>query len=128
MDRSKIDRKEVFNSYLRSSENQSISKEMIIHGPRWATIFDGYFSNSEIAQPLVKAVEQAIDATHAEAVADIGGGTGFILKELLRRGLKGVRLVDVDASPKQLSACNDDRIVALQASADKGEQGANSGL
>ncbi len=119
MDRLKIDRKEVFNSYLHSSENQSISKEMIIHGPRWATIFDGYFSNSEIAQPLVKAVERAIDATRPEVVADIGGGTGFILAELLRRCLQDVRLVNVDASPKQLSVCNDDRIITLQAPADK---------
>ncbi len=112
-------RKEVFNSYLCSSENQSVSKEMVIHGQRWSTIFDGYFSDPEIARPLLDAVERTIDATRAEVVADIGGGTGFILEELQRRGLKDVRLMNVDASPKQLSACNDDRIIALQASADK---------
>ncbi len=114
----RIDGKDVLNLFLCSSETQSFSKEMVIHGQRWSTIFDGYFSDPEIARPLVEAVERAIDATRAEVMADIGGGTGFILEELLR-GLKGVRLVNVDASPKQLSVCNDDRIITLQVSADK---------
>ncbi len=100
-------------------ENQSVLKELAVHGPRFASLFDGYFSNPDVARPLVEAVERAIDASRPEVVADLGGGTGFILEELLRRGLQGVRLVNVEVSPKQLSVCNDDRIVILQATIDK---------
>lgn len=102
-----------------SPENKSVSKEISVHGQRFASIFDGYFSNPEVARPLVEAVQRAIDAEHPQVVADLGGGTGFILKELLQRGLQGVRLVNVEASPKQLTACTDIRIVPLQLSVDR---------
>ncbi len=104
-------------------ENQSVLKELAVHGPRFASLFDGYFSDPDTARPLVEAVERAIDSTRPGVVADLGGGTGFILSELLRRGLQGVRLVNVEISSKQLSACNDDRIAILQISADKVTRG-----
>jgi SAM-dependent methyltransferase len=86
---------------------------MRVHGSRFASIFNGYFSDPDIARPLVEAVRKAMDVTHPEVVADLGGGNGFILEELLKRSLQGVRLVNVEASPKQLSACADGRIVPL---------------
>lgn len=101
------------------SENKSVSKEIKVHGRRFNSIFDGYFSDPEVARPLVEVVRRAIDDTHPQVVADLGGGTGFILEELLRRGLQGVRLVNVEASPKQLAACNDGRIVPLPTSVDR---------
>jgi predicted TPR repeat methyltransferase len=67
----------------------------------------------------VDAVERAIDAARPDVVADLGGGTGFILEELLKRGLQGVRLVNVEVSPKQVAVCKDDRIITLRASMDK---------
>lgn len=100
-------------------ENQSVLNELAVHGPRWSSLFDGYFSNPDTARPLVEAIERAIGATQPDVVADLGGGTGFILEELLRRGLQGTRLVNVDVSPKQLAVCDDDRIDVLQASADR---------
>lgn len=100
-------------------ENQSVLKELSVHGPRFASLFDGYFSNPDVAKPLVDAAERAINITRPDVVADLGGGMGFILAELLKHGLQGVRLVNVEVSPKQLSACNNDRIVILQASIDK---------
>jgi SAM-dependent methyltransferase len=112
-------RKEAINSDFSSFENQSVSKEMIVHGPRFASVFGGYFSNPDIARPLVETVQKAIDATHPQVVADLGGGTGFVLVELLRRCLQGVKLVNVEASPKQLAACTDGRIVPLPASVDR---------
>jgi SAM-dependent methyltransferase len=112
-------RKKGINSDFSSFENQSISKEMKVHGRRFASIFDGYFSDPEIARPLVQAVQRIIEVTHPQVVADLGGGTGFILKELLRRGLQGVKLVNVEASPKQLAVCTDSRIVPLSASVDQ---------
>jgi SAM-dependent methyltransferase len=90
---------------------------MHIHGRRWETIHGGYFSDPETARPLVEAILQAIDQSHPNAIADLGGGTGIILKELLeRRALPGVRLVNVDISPLQLQECQDERITPLQAS------------
>lgn len=102
-----------------SDEERSVRREMIIHGQRFNAIFDGYFSDPEVARPLVEAVERAINSTHPSVVADLGGGTCFILRELLRRGLQGIRLVNVDISPKQLAICEDDRIVVLQTSLDR---------
>lgn len=116
-DRLKANKEATQPDYLL--ENKSVSKEMGVHGSRFASIFNGYFSDPDIARPLVEAVRKAMDVTHPKAVADLGGGTGFILKELLRSGLKGVMLVNVDASPKQLAACTDGRIVPLPASIDR---------
>jgi trans-aconitate methyltransferase len=115
-------------------EEQSVKKEMNVHGQRWGTIFGNYFSDSEAARPLVEAILQAIEQSHPAVVADLGGGTGFILKELLKRhSLPGVRLVNVDVSPSQLSECKDSRIVLLQTSVAKItrqelQAGANSSL
>jgi SAM-dependent methyltransferase len=90
---------------------------MRVHGRRWETIQGGYFSDPEAARPLVEAILGAIDLSRPAVVADLGGGTGFILKELLRRRtMPGVRLVNVDISPLQLQECQDDRITLLQAS------------
>ena len=99
-------------------EKQSIYREEGIHGARWRTLHDGYFSNPEVAFPLLDVIEKVIDISHPAVIADMGGGTGFILGELLRRlNLPGVRLANVDISQKQLSTCNDKRISLVQASA-----------
>ncbi len=114
-----VDRGDALKSRISISHEDSVRKELVVHSQRWASIFDGYFSDPEAARPLVEAVERAIDASRSVVAADLGGGTGFILKELLRRGLKGVRLVNVDVSEKQLAAHNDCRIVLLRASVDR---------
>jgi len=106
-------------SHRSIGDEESVQKELEVHGQRWASIFDGYFSDPEVARPLVEAVERAIDASRPAVVADLGGGTGFVLEELLRRGLRGIRLVNVDVSEKQLGVCEERRIVPLRASADK---------
>jgi SAM-dependent methyltransferase len=99
------------------TQEQSVEKEMRVHGRRWETIHGSYFSDPEAARPLVEAICHAIDLSHPNVVADLGGGTGFVLKELLkRRALPGIRLVNVDISPLQLQECQDDRISLLQAS------------
>ncbi len=102
-----------------ASDSRSISKEMIVHGARFASIFDGYFSSPDIARPLVEAVRRAADASRPRVLADLGGGTGFVLSELLRGGLQGVRLVNVEASTKQLAACSDGHIVHMPVSIDR---------
>jgi SAM-dependent methyltransferase len=101
-----------------TSEEESVKREMKIHGQRWESFHHRYFSDPKVAEPLTEAIFRAIEAAHPDVVADLGGGTGFLLKELLRRRpLPGVRLVDVDVSDRQLSACNDERIERLETSA-----------
>ena len=101
-----------------TSEEDSLRREMKIHGQRWGSFHHRYFSDPEVAEPLTAATHSAVDAVRPDTIADLGGGTGFLLKELLRRRpLPGVRLVDVDVSDRQLSACNDGRIERLFASA-----------
>ncbi len=101
-----------------TSEEESVRREMKIHGKRWGSFHHRYFSDPEVSEPLTSAILSAVNAARPEVIADLGGGTGFLLRELLRRQpLEGVRLVDVDVSEMQLSACNDGRIELLAASA-----------
>jgi len=82
-----------------SLEEEAVRREAQVHGARWEGLHHRYFSDSKVAEPLTAAILEAVDASRPDVVADLGGGTGFILKELLRRNpLEGVRLVDVDAS------------------------------
>jgi len=97
-----------------ATAEQSVMRELGVHGQRWAEVFDGYFSDANAAGPLLDAVEKAIEVGKPDALADLGGGTGFLLAQLLRRGLLTVRLVDVDLSEKQLSVCANGGIVKLQ--------------
>lgn len=100
------------------SEEESVRREMKIHGTRWGSFHHHYFSDPEVAEPLTEAIFRAIEAARPDVIADLGGGTGFLLRELLRRRpLPGVWLVDVDVSDRQLAACNDERIERLAASA-----------
>ncbi len=89
------DKKRLKKSH-RIGYEKPVRKELGVHGQRWASIFDGYFSDPEAARPLVDAVERAIDASRPTVAADLGGGTGFVLAELLRRGLMGFRLVNAE--------------------------------
>jgi len=116
-----IDTKDANDGWVAvSNKEQSVSKENGIYGSRWNTIHNGYFSDSKVAFPLIEVIKRAIKANHPNVVADLGGGTGFILKELLKhQELSNMRLVNVDISPLQLSECVDDRISYLQASVDQ---------
>lgn len=99
-------------------KEDSVLREARVHGARWEGFHHRYFSDPQVAEPLTAAILQAVEASRPDVIADLGGGTGFILKELLRRRpLEGVRLVDVDISEAQLSACDDGRIERLAASA-----------
>ncbi len=98
-------------------EKRSIHKEESVHGERWSTIHNGYFSDAVVASPFLDAIEKIINISHPGAIADLGGGTGFILSELHRRlELPGIRLFNVDISPEQLSINYDKQIGRIQTS------------
>ncbi len=83
-----IDQGKALKSCISISHEDFVRKELVVHGQRWASIFDGYFSDPIVARSLVEAVERAIEASCPAVVADLGGGTGFVLAELHRRGQK----------------------------------------
>lgn len=100
-------------------KKQAVPKEECIYGNRWNTIHNNYFSDPKVASPLIEVIKNAIKTNQPHVIADLGGGTGFILKELSKQKEISSRLVNVDSSPLQLSECIDERIINLQASVDK---------
>ena len=82
-----------------------VARERSVQGRAWDKVHLGYFSDSEAADVLVETILRRAEESRPEAVADIGGGTGFILGELARRGLDpGIGLVNLDISRDQLAA------------------------
>lgn len=76
-----------------------------MQGAAWDSVHLGYFSDPESADVLVETVLETVDRVRPVLIADLGGGTGFILGELARRGLDPrVGLLNLDLSPAQLAA------------------------
>lgn len=86
-------------------------REGVVYGPRWEKVHGGYFADPAVARPLIAAVLRAWRETPAATIADLGGGTGFILRELARRPLlRDVRLVNVEPAARQAGWRRDERI------------------
>jgi SAM-dependent methyltransferase len=100
------------------SIDPQVAREMEVHGLKWRTIHGGYFADPKVARPLILALRKAIVASSASVVVDLGGGTGFFLRELLKHyQYPGVRFIDLDVSERQLDEEDDPHITCLQASA-----------
>ena len=85
-----------------------VGKEANIHGKEWNALHDGYFSDPAVAAPLIEKVRDAIPISKPEVIVDLGGGTGFLLRELIRNNIAaGIQLVNLDVSPKQLEVVSD---------------------
>ena len=94
-----------------------VGKEANIHGKEWNAFHDGYFSDPAVAAPLVEKVREAVSISKPEVIVDLGGGTGFLLRELVRNHIaSGIRLVNLDVSPKQLAMVSDGQIRTIQRS------------
>ena len=95
-----------------------LRNEMTVHGRRWCTIHDGYFADHDVALPFLDAISREILTFKPSVVADLGGGTGFILSELIKRHARAsIRYVNVDISAEQLSECRYRNIHSLRISA-----------
>ena len=82
-----------------------IEREKSVQGRAWDSVHLGYFSDPGTAAGLVGAIVRRAVKSRPETIADLGGGTGFILSELARKGLDpGINLVNLDVSPAQLAA------------------------
>jgi SAM-dependent methyltransferase len=91
-----------------------VGKEASIYGKEWNALHDGYFSDPAIAAPLIQKVRGAISISKPDIIADLGGGTGFLLRELICNNIaSGIELVNLDVSPKQLEMVSDKQIRTL---------------
>ena len=93
-----------------------IGKEMGIHGARWHALHGCYFSDPSIASFLLERVAEVAITSRPDILIDLGGGTGFLLAELVNRGFvdAGLRLVNLDCSERQLAVASDKGICCLR--------------
>jgi len=97
-----------------------IATERRIYGSAWGAVHGGYFSDPKAAAVLVRGLCAAARALSPDAVADLGGGTGFILGLLAgQRVFSRARLIDVDRSGAQLGACLHSRVCHLNRTAQR---------
>ena len=94
-----------------------IEIEQVVHGQRWGSFHNGYFSDPAIASPLVNAALNVLAKAPADVVVDLGGGTGFLLSQLAAQGAGATAaLVNVDCSEAQLAMAGKAGISAVHAS------------
>jgi len=85
----------------------STSNEKKLYGETWNEVYGGYFADPEVAAPLIDSILLAADECAPAVIADLGGGTGFVLSQVAGRmgGPRPVRLVCVDVAREQLDDC-----------------------
>jgi hypothetical protein len=94
-----------------------IKRESHVHGKSWEKQGLGYFSDSLIAKDYVAAIMRVASSFKPSAIADLGGGTGFILEELIKAGIdEKIRLIIIDESEPQLCVCKHPRITPMNGS------------
>ncbi len=85
--------------------DEQINREINTHGQQWNSMHDGYFSDSLIAIPFIEKISHYLSGYDAEVIVDLGGGTGFILHELIAKGSTvNMISVNLDYSTTQLEA------------------------
>ncbi len=83
---------------------ENLGPEQAVHGSAWGRMHGGYFSDPEVARPLVEAVCEVQAKARPNALVDLGGGTGFLLSQLKTAGFDAsTALVDLDGSEPQLA-------------------------
>lgn len=103
----------VLEEFMKPEQDKS-EGEAILYGAAWNVAHSGYFSDPKVSMPLVRAVSDAMQSQPPALVADLGGGTGYILETLLHeQDYPGVRFVNVDMSGDQTAACHNSRIETL---------------
>lgn len=102
-----------------------VQKELMVHGSRWQSVFGGYFSDPEIATPFLNQIEAALLSAPPQIIVDLGGGTGFVLEQLVSRNLVAntVRLINLDISEAQQQGVEDARIERMVSSMVEFERG-----
>ncbi len=78
-----------------------------MHGEVWRSVHGRYFDDPLVARPFLDEIVSSFEISRPDTIADIGGGTGFILRQISELDPGLARLVNVDASQEQLEACRD---------------------
>ncbi len=92
-----------------------VKREEHVHGKLWGKVAAGYFSDPQMARDYVAAIMRVANSVKPSAIVDLGGGTGFILEQLVAAGIaEDVKLVVVDESESQLAMCKKPRITPLK--------------
>ena len=92
-------------------------RESHVHGKSWEKQGSGYFSDSLAAKDYVAAIMRVAGSVKPSAIADLGGGTGFIFEQLIKAGIdEKIRLVVIDESEPQLLVCKHPRITPVKGS------------
>jgi len=93
----------------------NIKRETHVHGKLWAQQAAGFFSDPNMAKDYVAAIIRVAGNVKPSAIADLGGGTGFILEQLVAARLaENIKLVNIDESDAQLAVCKHPRITPLK--------------
>lgn len=99
---------------MAKSMDKQIIKELGVHGKKWQTFHGGYFSDPAVASPFVEVVQKAIRLSRPGVIVDLGGGTGFLLNELIKHNVAPkIRLVNLDISQRQLDVKHSSRIYPI---------------
>jgi SAM-dependent methyltransferase len=94
-----------------------IKNEEGVHGTYWNTVHGGYFSDPIIAAPLAQKIKDLAGKSRTEVIVDLGGGTGFMLSQLLVAGVEpGVSLVNLDDSATQLDTARETEVSCIRGS------------
>lgn len=93
--------------------NDQIERESCIHGNKWDTLHNGYFSDPVIAAPFIEVIKKVATQLKPDVIADLGGGTGFISGMLAASELNDISFIDIDHSGKQLKVAKKNNIKTL---------------
>jgi len=100
-----------------SVHRQSFCREESFYGAQWGRRYGGYFSDPDVAGPLIERLLNELERRPLDVIIDLGGGTGFILDQLSAFPLPaGVRCVNLEPSLAQLQCVSNPRIEKLQIS------------
>jgi len=92
-----------------------IKREAHVHGKLWGKVASGYFSDKRMARDYVAVILRVARDYIPSVIVDLGGGTGFILEQLVESGLaENVTLVALDESESQLAVCKHPRITSMK--------------
>jgi hypothetical protein len=91
-----------------------LGTEQGVHGSRWHSLHNGYFSSPEIARPLVAAAAAALRP--GDVVGALGGGPGFLLSQLAAAcPRRAAAWRNLDCSDAQLAQTRGEEIVPVHA-------------
>ncbi|MFA5322233.1 MAG: class I SAM-dependent methyltransferase [Smithella sp.] len=94
--------------------DEQISRESGVHGQQWNSMHEGYFADSVIAGPFVETITRYLSGSDADIIVDLGGGTGFILLDLIAKGATAnMAPVNLDCSATQLDAMEKSGITCI---------------